>query len=190
MSSPISPRRIDTTQKGSCSAKKTNILLDMQCTSFKALGIFLVLAGAYNSYAASTYVSFSIIVIGTSNHLWSNPIVCSCDFNRSRVTVALTRLSVQSTCISLEHQHTTLRWYWQYAHSSSLYYIIEGVLVFEAPRFGFRLRKVERDEVPLIILLLRHGESSANVDPSVYESTPDHAIPLSERGQKMTEAAG
>jgi broad specificity phosphatase PhoE len=59
-----------------------------------------------------------------------------------------------------------------------------------APFFGLRLRKADRDEIPLIVLLLRHGESTANVDPAVYESTPDHAIPLSERGQKMTDIAG
>ena len=52
------------------------------------------------------------------------------------------------------------------------------------------MRKVARDEIPLIVLLLRHGESTANVDPAVYESTPDHAIPLSERGQRMTDIAG
>lgn len=58
------------------------------------------------------------------------------------------------------------------------------------PLFGICLRKVEREEIPLIVLLLRHGESTANVDPAVYESTPDHAIPLSDRGQKMTDVAG
>jgi 2,3-bisphosphoglycerate-dependent phosphoglycerate mutase len=59
-----------------------------------------------------------------------------------------------------------------------------------SPAFGFHLKKADREDIPLIVLLLRHGESTANVDPAVYESTPDHAIPLSERGVKMTDAAG
>ena len=67
---------------------------------------------------------------------------------------------------------------------------MKGLSISIAPLFGFRLRKVDRDEIPLIVLLLRHAESTANVDPSVYESTPDHAIPLSDRGHKMTDIAG
>ena len=68
--------------------------------------------------------------------------------------------------------------------------VFPGLLVSAASFHGFRLKKVARDEIPLIVLLLRHGESTANVDPAVYESTPDHAIPLSERGQRMTDIAG
>jgi len=42
----------------------------------------------------------------------------------------------------------------------------------------------------LIILLVRHGESEANVDKSLYRRMADHAIPLSERGKKQAAVAG
>lgn len=40
------------------------------------------------------------------------------------------------------------------------------------------------------IYLIRHGESEGNVDPTVYQRTADHAIALSERGQRQARAAG
>jgi 2,3-bisphosphoglycerate-dependent phosphoglycerate mutase len=40
------------------------------------------------------------------------------------------------------------------------------------------------------ILLVRHGESEANVDRSVHTRLPDHAIPLSDRGRAQADAAG
>lgn len=40
------------------------------------------------------------------------------------------------------------------------------------------------------IYLVRHGESTANIDKSVHITTPDHAIPLSQRGLQQAEAAG
>lgn len=40
------------------------------------------------------------------------------------------------------------------------------------------------------IYLVRHGESVGNVDRSVYKTTPDHAITLSERGHQQAKAAG
>jgi 2,3-bisphosphoglycerate-dependent phosphoglycerate mutase len=40
------------------------------------------------------------------------------------------------------------------------------------------------------ILLVRHGESLGNVDPSVHATTADHAVPLSERGQIQAREAG
>lgn len=40
------------------------------------------------------------------------------------------------------------------------------------------------------IYLIRHGQSQGNVDQSVYRSTPDHAIPLSELGVRQASAAG
>eukprot|EP00397_Hematodinium_sp_SG-2012_P051781 GEMP01060886.1.p1 GENE.GEMP01060886.1~~GEMP01060886.1.p1 ORF type:complete len:430 (+),score=62.51 GEMP01060886.1:25-1314(+) len=43
---------------------------------------------------------------------------------------------------------------------------------------------------PLTILLVRHGESAGNVDPTIYERVPDHAIPLTERGKEMSIKAG
>lgn len=40
------------------------------------------------------------------------------------------------------------------------------------------------------ILLVRHGESIGNVDKSNYKTTPDFAIPLSERGAQQAVGAG
>jgi broad specificity phosphatase PhoE len=40
------------------------------------------------------------------------------------------------------------------------------------------------------ILLVRHGESLGNVDPTIHATTADHAIPLSERGIDQAEQAG
>lgn len=40
------------------------------------------------------------------------------------------------------------------------------------------------------IFLVRHGESSANVDPRIYAEMSDHVIPLSERGQEQARRAG
>jgi len=40
------------------------------------------------------------------------------------------------------------------------------------------------------ILLVRHGESEGNVDPSIHATTADHAIPLSARGHDQAREAG
>jgi broad specificity phosphatase PhoE len=40
------------------------------------------------------------------------------------------------------------------------------------------------------ILLVRHGESMGNVDPSVHATTADHAVPLSDRGHDQAREAG
>jgi 2,3-bisphosphoglycerate-dependent phosphoglycerate mutase len=40
------------------------------------------------------------------------------------------------------------------------------------------------------ILLVRHGESLGNVDPSVHMTTADHMVPLSDRGHDQAREAG
>ena len=40
------------------------------------------------------------------------------------------------------------------------------------------------------ILLVRHGESLGNVDPSIHATTADHAVPLSDRGHDQAREAG
>lgn len=40
------------------------------------------------------------------------------------------------------------------------------------------------------LYLIRHGETTANVDRSVYIETADHAVPLSENGHLQARAAG
>ncbi|MFI1971353.1 histidine phosphatase family protein [Streptomyces cinnamoneus] len=43
---------------------------------------------------------------------------------------------------------------------------------------------------PRRIVLLRHGESEGNVDDTVYEREPDHALALTDAGRKQVEKAG
>lgn len=43
---------------------------------------------------------------------------------------------------------------------------------------------------PRRIVLVRHGESTGNVDDTVYEREPDHALGLTGRGRKQAEATG
>lgn len=43
---------------------------------------------------------------------------------------------------------------------------------------------------PRRILLLRHAQSEANVDPRVYERVPDHRIGLTPQGRDQARAAG
>ena len=40
------------------------------------------------------------------------------------------------------------------------------------------------------IYLVRHGQSVANVDPSIYLNTADHAVPLSDLGREQAREAG
>ncbi len=40
------------------------------------------------------------------------------------------------------------------------------------------------------ILLVRHGESLANLERSLYRTMADHAIPLSENGEQQAAIAG
>ncbi|MFC7218612.1 histidine phosphatase family protein [Streptomyces polyrhachis] len=43
---------------------------------------------------------------------------------------------------------------------------------------------------PRRIVLIRHGESEGNVDDTIYEREPDHALRLTERGRGQARAAG
>ncbi|MFI1801019.1 histidine phosphatase family protein [Streptomyces sp. NPDC020379] len=43
---------------------------------------------------------------------------------------------------------------------------------------------------PRRIVLIRHGESVGNVDDTVYEREPDHALSLTEKGRKQAREAG
>ncbi|MFE2277802.1 histidine phosphatase family protein [Streptomyces sp. NPDC059454] len=43
---------------------------------------------------------------------------------------------------------------------------------------------------PRRIVLVRHGESTGNVDDSVYEREPDHALALTERGTSQAAETG
>jgi len=43
---------------------------------------------------------------------------------------------------------------------------------------------------PRRIVLVRHGESQGNVDETIYERVPDHALELTARGRAQARAAG
>lgn len=43
---------------------------------------------------------------------------------------------------------------------------------------------------PKRIILVRHGESQANVEPSHYETIPDYAFDLTEQGHAQAQQAG
>ncbi|MGD3110299.1 histidine phosphatase family protein [Streptomyces sp. YGL11-2] len=43
---------------------------------------------------------------------------------------------------------------------------------------------------PRRIVLVRHGESEGNVDDTIYEREPDHALSLTETGMRQAEEAG
>ncbi|MEV6107193.1 histidine phosphatase family protein [Streptomyces sp. NPDC051940] len=43
---------------------------------------------------------------------------------------------------------------------------------------------------PRRIVLIRHGESEGNVDDTIYEREPDHALRLTERGRQQARRAG
>lgn len=43
---------------------------------------------------------------------------------------------------------------------------------------------------PQRIVLVRHGESLGNVDDTIYERVPDHALELTDRGRAQARAAG
>lgn len=43
---------------------------------------------------------------------------------------------------------------------------------------------------PRRIVLVRHGESTGNVDDTVYEREPDHALALTERGRRQAQETG
>lgn len=44
--------------------------------------------------------------------------------------------------------------------------------------------------IPNQLVLIRHGESTGNVDDHVYEHTPDWRVPLTTRGQEQAHASG
>ena len=43
---------------------------------------------------------------------------------------------------------------------------------------------------PKQIIIIRHGESEANVNKSMYEHTPDHMINLTDKGKEQCLRAG
>jgi broad specificity phosphatase PhoE len=43
---------------------------------------------------------------------------------------------------------------------------------------------------PNRIILIRHGESEGNLDNSLYKTTPDYALKLTQRGVSQAKQAG
>ena len=56
--------------------------------------------------------------------------------------------------------------------------------VLATKRFVYHQRRPRR------IVLVRHGESEANVDPTVYFTVPDNRISLTELGKEQCRALG
>lgn len=52
------------------------------------------------------------------------------------------------------------------------------------------MEKNRRSRYPKRIILIRHGESEANLNPKIYESIPDFKISLSEKGKEQAKEAG
>jgi broad specificity phosphatase PhoE len=43
---------------------------------------------------------------------------------------------------------------------------------------------------PQNIFLVRHGQSTGNVDKEIYKNTPDYALPLTPLGEKQADEVG
>jgi len=43
---------------------------------------------------------------------------------------------------------------------------------------------------PKRIILIRHGESEGNLDSSLYKTTPDYALKLTQKGVSQAKQAG
>jgi broad specificity phosphatase PhoE len=56
-------------------------------------------------------------------------------------------------------------------------------------RAVFKTREPERND-NIEFLLVRHGESEANVDSDLYSTVADHAVKLSNKGESQAKAAG
>jgi len=55
---------------------------------------------------------------------------------------------------------------------------------------GTEFRRYTKRRRPRRIILVRHGQSLANVDESVYAKVPDGRIPLTEQGEQQAREAG
>jgi broad specificity phosphatase PhoE len=58
------------------------------------------------------------------------------------------------------------------------------------PTYLRELERYNKARRPRRIILIRHGESEANVDSTVYARVPDSQIPLTERGKQQAATAG
>lgn len=52
------------------------------------------------------------------------------------------------------------------------------------------LSKHQRRHLPRLVLLVRHGESEANADQSLYQRIPDNLLGLTENGKAQADAVG
>ena len=60
-----------------------------------------------------------------------------------------------------------------------------------ARRFaGLLCRKTKPKNFPKRLILVRHGESEGNIDPSLYGHVPDNAMHLTALGYEQAVAAG
>jgi len=60
----------------------------------------------------------------------------------------------------------------------------------QSQNFALLVAEAARELLPNRVILVRHGESEGNVDPSVYSTKPDHAVELTELGSQQALDAG
>jgi broad specificity phosphatase PhoE len=70
------------------------------------------------------------------------------------------------------------------------YFLIKPLTRALARLFEKHLEEDRKKHRPLRIILIRHGQSQANDDLSIYGTTPDHKICLSEKGIAQAKEAG
>jgi hypothetical protein len=57
-------------------------------------------------------------------------------------------------------------------------------------RYRWAKKKAENANKPRRIILMRHGESEGNVDPTIYSRKPDNKVELTENGHLQAKEAG
>lgn len=67
---------------------------------------------------------------------------------------------------------------------------LTGLRTWVANYLQSELRRQKWEQMPERIILLRHGESEANVNPSILAKRPDNVIGLTERGREQAAGAG
>ncbi len=71
-----------------------------------------------------------------------------------------------------------------------LYFFRNKLLTMLAMKIDSIILKIKLSRRPFRIIFVRHGESVANIDPTIYNTTPEYNIGLTEKGKEQAKAAG
>lgn len=72
-----------------------------------------------------------------------------------------------------------------------LFFLFKDKILFHLSFYFMKsIHAFHHSKRPKRILLVRHGQSQANIDVSLYETTPDNRIPLTEQGKNQAREAG